>query len=301
MNTVALARAPRKASLSRALSLMGAIVVLCTIVLAAGTSSAHAFTYYCNKLVAAYSECDQTSGWRIMLDNTASYGGSPTISVCQKVIRQSDGQQVSRTCANGSTSVPSGALDYYSYYGYLLMGFVGNNSGATHTINGEAHDYRYPSLAAPTIPPSSLSIPSSIGSMRTADASDGSVTAFSASKMPVTLESTRRGLCVTVEIAGRACTQPIEAETGKLMGVSICDPGQPVDQVVVYGAVPNGVTAVEVKSTDGRTLSTSPVQSNVYRFSLSKGAAADTASLAWVGKRGSSALAEVIPSDLGCS
>lgn len=236
-----------------------------------------------------------------MLDNTASYAGLPAISVCQKVVRQSDGAQVSRTCANGSTSVPSGALDFYSYYGYLLMGYVGNNSGAAHTISGEAHDYIYARAATTAVSPSSLSIPSNIGSMRTTDANDGSVTAFSASKMPVTLESTRRGLCVTAETAGRACLQPCAAGTGKLMGVSICNPGQPLDEVVVYGVVPDGVTAVAAKGADGSTLLTASVQSNTYRFSLSKSVVAGIESLSWVGRGGSSTLGDVIPNDLGCA
>jgi len=283
------------------LALLGALAVLCAIALAAGSSSSEAFTYYCNKLVPAYSSCDQTSGWRIMLDNEASYAGLPAISVCQKVVRQSDGAQVSRTCANGSTSVPSGALDFYSYYGYLLMGYVGNNSGAAHTINGEAHDYIYARVATTAVSPSPLSIPSNIGSLRTADAGDGSVTAFGASKMPVTLESTSRGLCVTAETAGRACLQSSAAGTGKLMGVSICNPGQPLDEIVVYGVVPDGVVAVEAKGADGSTLLTAPVQSNAYRFALSKSAAAGADSLAWVGKEGSSTVGDVIPNDLSCS
>lgn len=273
------------------------VIAVLAVVLVAGAGSARADISYCNMLVPPKSACSRNSGSTRILSNSAWYNGYPAISVCQRVNRTIDGYQVSRTCGSGWADSPT--LDYEYYYNVKTIGTAGNDSNYTHTIN--AATFSDESSLAATVAPSFFSIPSSLGVMRTTDASDGSVTAISGGRQSVKLRTTERGLCLEAVGVGGSCAPPPAAAAGGLLGVSVCAPDLPPDTIAVYGVVPNGVTAVVARSADGSALATAPVQNNAFRFSMFKSSAAGAVTLTWEGKAGSSSLGDVIPDDdLGC-
>lgn len=82
--------------------------------------------------------------------------------------------------------------------------------------------------------------------------------------------------------------------------MSICSRGLAPDTVALYGMVPDGVTAVTLRGSDGSALATAPVENNTYRVSLFKAVAAGAGSLTWEGKAGSTSLGDMLKGDLSC-
>jgi hypothetical protein len=118
---------------------MGLALVIALIAMASRASSAGAASFhYCGLLTPPYTACSQVadSNSAYFYDNVAAYGGSGTVSVCQKVYTWWNGAQISRRCANGSVGT---AGDLVPYAGLRMIAYVGNNSAYNHTIDGYAY------------------------------------------------------------------------------------------------------------------------------------------------------------------
>jgi hypothetical protein len=113
---------------------LGLVIALGATVGQPRPTPAHAMDFfYCMHLVPPFTACDQFVGSIPAQGNRATYPGSGTVSVCEKVLRANDGTQISRRCANttvaSGTDLPNGPANNC---------FVGNNDNGQHTVNGKA-------------------------------------------------------------------------------------------------------------------------------------------------------------------
>ncbi|MCW3047306.1 MAG: hypothetical protein JWO74_1590 [Solirubrobacterales bacterium] len=103
-------------------------LALVILALHAATASAGQVNY-CGILVAPYSPCtSSTSG--VYNYNEASYPGTGTVSVCEKVYDQYG--LVSRFC-HDNVAGSGGQIGVSRYFDM----YVGNNSGNQHTVDGK--------------------------------------------------------------------------------------------------------------------------------------------------------------------
>lgn len=124
-------------SRTRALAVALATAALAAAAGAAPSASAGVLSY-CGVLTPPKTACSQAadSNGTYFYDNQAYYGGSGTVSVCEKVYLYATGSMISRRCAD--TLVGTGG-DLSSWAGWRMAAFVGNNSDYNHTINGYAY------------------------------------------------------------------------------------------------------------------------------------------------------------------
>jgi hypothetical protein len=102
-------------------------LALVVLALHAATASAGQ-SNYCGILVEPYSPCtSSTTG--VYYYNEASYPGTGTVSVCEKVYDQYG--LVSRFC-HDNVAGSGGEIGISRYFDM----YVGNNSGNRHTVNG---------------------------------------------------------------------------------------------------------------------------------------------------------------------
>lgn len=88
---------------------------------------------YCGTLVPAFSQCTDTRNGLALQGNRATYPGSGSVSVCERVERGSDGALLSRRCA-----ITTVASDGDLPNGPSNNAIVGNNDNGQHTVNGRA-------------------------------------------------------------------------------------------------------------------------------------------------------------------
>lgn len=131
--------APSSITKSRAVGLLGLALVIALLAMATRASSAGAAAFhYCGVLTPPMTACSSVadSNGTYFYDNVAAYGGSGTVSVCQKVYLWATGSQISRRCANTGVGT---AGDLAPYAGSRMIAYVGNNSSFAHTIDGYAY------------------------------------------------------------------------------------------------------------------------------------------------------------------
>ncbi|MDO8209662.1 hypothetical protein [Conexibacter sp. CPCC 206217] len=294
--------------------MLSVLLVAGCLAAVSGTASAG---YYCNILVAANSQCSGNSGIARWSSNVAQYIGAGTVSVCEKTTWATSGPDngyvLSRICAN-NTAISS-AADGWSWLGYNELNFVGNNSGSAHTILGGSDPYSgfaarrsngsqtaTAAVTGATVAPSTVAadVRSQLGVLRTAPAS-GKIPTITGPGDQVSLRTTRDRLCLDSGLAGGeiTCQDHELAAEGYLLAATVCGLDQPREDIVVYGVVPDGVSAVQVETAEGSELGQAAVTSNTFRIQLSKLDAASADHLNWVGRDGSVPLG-VIPDDLGC-
>jgi hypothetical protein len=97
-------------------------------------------SFYCGTVVAPYSQCTSSHAEGGIAMNVASYPGSGTVNVCEKVTDRG-GNVYSRRCGNNEAdSYTDLCGSYGTIYDYAT---VGNNSGSWHTVDGYAYASRY--------------------------------------------------------------------------------------------------------------------------------------------------------------
>lgn len=119
--------------------MLGLALVIALIAMASGAASAGAASFhYCGLLTPPYTACSQVadSNGTYFYDNVAAYGGTGTVSVCEKVYLWATGGQISRRCANTAAGTDG---DLAPYAGWRMIAEVGNNSAWNHTIDGYAY------------------------------------------------------------------------------------------------------------------------------------------------------------------
>lgn len=89
--------------------------------------------YYCGYLVPPKSQCDDRRYSLPLQGNRATYPGSGSVSVCERVERTTGGELISRRCAYGTVASGSDLPN-----GPSNTAIVGNNDDSRHTVNGKA-------------------------------------------------------------------------------------------------------------------------------------------------------------------
>jgi len=269
---------------------------------------------YCNQLVAPFSACPNYDGARFRSDNNSIYRGAQTRSVCQKVLFASDWSQAERICAN------NWATGTYAYYlsgmGWATLAFSGNNSQWTHTNEGETWVWASaarsattdtqktdgPRLRLSTIPADQAPAfaQRSISALRSTDS--GKVMAIARVNDQVTLRTTREKLCLSASITGGeiTCQDYDKTVAGDLIAAVHCGKDVPDDTIVLYGVVPDGITAVSVLDENGASIARGDVSANTFRIDMARDVARAARSLDWGGKAGSKTLDGIVGADAGC-
>lgn len=269
------------------------IAATAAIMLALSAAPSHAITQdYCGILVPAKSSCSSTSSLKIWWNNLAQYTGSGNVGVCQKMTVGFGGPNAVRTCSVNWTA--GGAVNEY-YAGTATVGHAGNNSDYAHTIHGQTFTDIYGQFAAgaPT---------SRIAALSDAEPGESVVAQRSADGDIVSLKSIGGRACLTTGDTTRAstCLPSAKVDQGTMLSATICAPDVPSDELVVYGVVPDGVTAVRLGGGAGSTIGSAAVSNNTFRLPIRKADAAAAVRLDWIGRPGTSLIQEVLPQDLTC-
>lgn len=277
--------------------LAGALVaVLATLVLASFSSSATAVPY-CGIPVPAFSACSSTTGSHLITTNIAQYTGAGSISVCQKI--QQGAAIWERTC--GIDYASNTGAPFYGYY----VGYVGNNSQWTHTINGTYHaaDVAGRSAGSSATEVDTSAAPPAFAQrqLRAIRAGGEAVTTIARPNDQVALRAGADRLCLESTLTNGATCQTYEKTVaGGLLMTGVCSPDLPADQIGVYGVAPAGYNTVKAVAANGSVIASTAVISNTFALLLNKGDAAQVDHFESVGTAGTRSLGNVIPPDLGC-
>ena len=108
---------------------------------AAGAQAGIVSEGYCNRLVAARTACWAEDGGgpapvSRLIKNSASYPGSGTVSVCERIADEAL-NNYSRRCANNFVESGSDIIGNRRAFALAWIA-AGNNSEFSHTINGIA-------------------------------------------------------------------------------------------------------------------------------------------------------------------
>lgn len=103
-----------------------------------GTASAATAWPYCGRLVDPHSACPIVATSPAIYLNIASYGGSGTVPVCERVITTEGPNTISRRC-NATRNIVSSEVDLAPYPSAQKQASVGNDSNFRHTIDGTVY------------------------------------------------------------------------------------------------------------------------------------------------------------------
>lgn len=205
---------------------------------------------------------------------------------------------------NGLRSAPSGDSSQRDLLRQAALSAASSNTGPLK--RGEpvpleevaAATERFPTVPAEKAPAAALR---SISALRSAES--GKVATINRVDDQVTLRTTAERLCLSTSATGGqiTCQDYDKIGTGDMMAAAHCGLNVPANTVLLYGVVPDGVTAVTVTNTKGAAIATSDVTRNTYRVAMPTDVARGADSLRWSGKTDlTKSLAGIVGPDAGC-
>jgi hypothetical protein len=118
----------------RALTIVTGLLAAASLAAAPSASASGTGHIYWNALLGPGEWGSNGSKYTHVVDHAVWYPGHGTVNVCEQAINANGGALISYKCAN--TVIYAGS-DLNGHYNDLVIGYAGNNSAFTHTIEGD--------------------------------------------------------------------------------------------------------------------------------------------------------------------